>query len=131
MKRFLLLPLMFVVGFAMSAAAADPMVGLWKTPPDRKNLSSHIRVDPCGVALCGTVFKAFDPQGREVKTPNVGKLLFWDLKPSGGGAYGGGKVRVPLLNVTASAKAQLTGNSLRVTGCKAGVCDGQTWARLN
>jgi uncharacterized protein (DUF2147 family) len=116
---------------AAPALAADPAVGLWRTEPDRKNLVSHIKVEPCGPAICGSILRAFDAQGAEVTTPNIGKRLFWDLKPEGKGAYAGGTVFVPLLNVQAKASAQLTGNTFRVTGCKALVCDGQTWTRVD
>ncbi len=112
------------------AAQADPALGLWQTEPDRKNLTSHIEITQCGAALCGKVVKAFDASGQAVRTRNVGKRLFWDLKPQGGGRYGEGTVYVPLLDVTARAKAELNGNRLRVTGCKGPVCDGQTWKRV-
>ena len=125
----LLLPL--VLGSLAAPASADPMIGLWRTEPDRKNLTSHIRVEQCGPALCGTVAKALDAQGREVRTANVGKRLFWDLMPDGQGGYSKGTVWVPLLDVTARAKARLSGNTLRVTGCKGVVCDGQSWTRIN
>ncbi|WGW02222.1 DUF2147 domain-containing protein [Tropicibacter oceani] len=127
-------PFAFAAALALLAApafAADPAVGLWKTQPDRKNLTSHIQITACGPALCGKVIKAFDSKGQEVSTPNVGKPLFWDLKPAGAGRYDGGTVYVPLLNVTAKAKAELSGSTLRVTGCKGLVCDGQTWTRIN
>lgn len=130
MTRFRLLASVLFVGLA-APAFADPAVGLWRTEPDRKNLTSLVRIAPCGPALCGTVQSAFDSKGQEVRTANIGKRLFWDLKPGGGGAYSGGTVFVPLLNVQAQAKAQLTGDSLRVTGCKGVVCDGQTWRRVN
>lgn len=112
-------------------ALADPMEGTWRTEPDRKNLTSHISVTSCGNALCGTVAKALDASGQEVKTANVGKRLFWDLKPAGGGDYEDGTVWVPLLDVTARASARLSGNQLEVTGCKGPVCDGQVWTRVN
>lgn len=113
-----------------AALAADPATGLWRTEPDRKDLTSLIRVSECGEALCGTIEKAFNPQGEEVTTPNVGKRLFWDLKPQGDGAYADGTVYVPLMDVTATAKAELNGDRLEVTGCKGPVCDGQTWTRV-
>jgi len=125
----LIFPLL--LGGLATPGLADPAVGLWQTEPDRKNLTSHIRVQTCGSALCGTVSKAFDAQGREVTTANVGKRLFWDLKPQGGGTYTKGMVYVPLLDVTAQAKAQLSGDTLKVTGCKGIICDGQTWKRVN
>lgn len=123
--------LSILLGAFAAPALADPAVGLWRTEPDRKNLVSLIRIEPCGAALCGTVARAFDAKGREVETANVGKRLFWDLRPTGAGKYNGGTVEVPLLNVTAQAKATLSGDSLRVIGCKGPVCDGQTWKRVN
>jgi uncharacterized protein (DUF2147 family) len=113
-----------------SATAADSAVGLWKTEPDRKNLVSLIEVTACGAALCGQVMKAYDASGEEVKTANVGKRLFWELKPEGEGRYSGGTVYVPLLDVTARASATLKGQTLKVTGCKGPVCDGQVWTRV-
>ncbi len=130
MTRFRLIPLL-VLGTLAAPAFAEPALGIWRTEPDRKNLTSHVQIAPCGAALCGTVLRAYDAQGHEVKTANVGKRLFWDLKPGSGGTYDGGTVFVPLLNVKAQAKAKLSGNSLRVTGCKGPVCDGQTWTRVN
>lgn len=111
-------------------ATADPVVGLWKTEPDRKNLTSHIHIRQCGPNLCGKVVKAFDPSGTQVKTKNVGKELFWDVKPAGDGNYQDGTVVVPLLNVKATASMRLQGSKLQVTACKGAICDGQTWTRL-
>lgn len=113
-----------------SNAAADPAEGIWITPPDRKNLTSYIEVRRCGDALCGRVLRAYDPSGREVMTRNVGKELFWGLRPQGGGTYGDGTAIVPLLNVKAKATARLTGNRMTVTGCKGRICDSQVWSRL-
>ncbi|MBV2360442.1 DUF2147 domain-containing protein [Thalassococcus sp. CAU 1522] len=129
MKKLLCVAML--VAFPTAGLAGDPAIGTWKTEPDRKNLTSHIQVRACGAALCGKVLRAFDPSGKEVVTKNVGKELFWDLKPVGGGKYDGGTVYVPLLDVTAKAKATLSGNTFKVTGCKALVCDGQTWTRVN
>lgn len=110
-------------------AVSDPALGTWITAPDRKKLVSHIQVRSCGAALCGKILRAFDPSGREVKTKNIGKELFWDLKPSGGGKYDGGTAWVPLLNVKAAASATVRGNRMTVTGCKGGVCKDQVWHR--
>jgi uncharacterized protein (DUF2147 family) len=112
------------------AASADPAVGIWQTQPDRKDLTSQIDVKPCGAALCGTVLRAFDAKGREVRTANVGKRLFWDMQAQGNGAYSGGTVEVASMNLRAKATMQLQGNSLRVTGCKGPACFGQTWTRM-
>jgi len=112
------------------ALAADPAIGMWKTEPDRKDLTSHIEIRACGASLCGKIIEAFNPSGAKVMTKNIGKELFWDMKSNGGGKYDGGTVWVPLLNVKARATMDLVGNTLTVTGCKAIMCDGQTWTRL-
>ncbi len=112
-------------------AFADPILGVWKTEPDRKNLTSHIAVQQCGAKICGKVLRAFDASGREVKTKNVGRTLFWDMSAKGGGLYDGGTFDIPFLNVKVRAKMAMKGNTLTVRGCKAGVCDGQTWKRVS
>ncbi len=116
--------------FAMRVWAGDPAIGLWQTPPDRKDLISHIEVRECGGDLCGRIKVAFDSSGQQVVTPNIGKELFWDMSPIGDGSYAGGTVWVPLLNVRAQATMRLAGDQLHVRACKALVCDGQVWARV-
>lgn len=130
MTSRLSLTALFLACVLAGPALADPALGLWKTQPDRKNLISHIEIRKCGAALCGRVKAAFDASGKPVKTANVGRELFWDLKPRGNGRYDGGVVVVPLLEVTARASMVLNGNTLTVTGCKGPVCDGQTWTRV-
>lgn len=120
----------FWVLLGSAAMAADPVIGLWRTEPDRKMLTSHIEIRACSAKICGRVKDAFDIYGVSVKTRNVGRELFWDVEPLGGGRYGRGTVFVPLLNVQAKASLELKGDVLKVTGCKGLICDGQTWVRL-
>jgi len=113
------------------AAAADPVEGIWQTRPDDNGKIGHIRIQPCGPAYCGTLIQAFDAKGKPVASDNVGKRIVWDMKPQGGGAYGGGKVWSPDRNKTYNAKMQINGNSLSVSGCVLGICrNGGTWARV-
>ncbi len=112
-------------------AAADPIEGVWKTEPDRKNLISHIRITACGAKFCGKILSAYDSSGKEVQTPNVGKKLFWDVASEGGGKYGGGEFWVPLINVKAVPQMTLQGDRLQVKGCEHLVCAHQTWSRLS
>lgn len=127
-----ILTLGLTCGWALMAmpAAADPALGIWQTQPDRKDLTSHIAISACGAALCGTVLRAFDKEGRDIVTPNVGRRLFWDMQPRGDGHYDGGTVEIASMNLRARAKMKLQGDSLRVTGCKGPACFGQTWTRL-
>lgn len=117
----------------LSAAPAlsEPVVGIWKTEPDRKNLTSHIQIVECGEKVCGMIKEAFNAAGQKVMTPNIGKTLFWNLRPTGTGDYVDGTVWVPFMDVTARAKMTLNGDTLKVTGCKGIICDGQTWTRVN
>ena len=110
--------------------AADPIVGVWKTEPDRKNLISHIKITACGDKFCGRILSAYDSSGKEVQTPNIGKKLFWDLAGEGGGKYGGGEFWVPLINVDAVPQMTLQGDKLLVKGCEHEICAHQTWSRL-
>jgi len=126
MKFFFALFLVAAPAFAV----ADPVEGVWKTQPDRKDLVSHIQVSQCGTKICGTVLKAFDLSGKEVKTSKIGKHLFRDMEAAGGEKYGNGVVQVASLNMKARATMELNGNNLRVTGCKGPACYGQTWSRL-
>lgn len=120
------------LAFAATAAAADPVEGLWKTKPDDNGNFGHVQVVPCGPAFCGTLVKAFDGTGAEIDSPNVGKRIVWDMVAQGDGAYGDGKVWSPDRDKTYNAKMQLEGNGLSVSGCVLGICrDGGTWSRVN
>jgi len=77
------------------AAVADPVEGLWKTKPDDNGHYGHVEVKPCGSAYCGTLVRAFDAEGKEMASENIGKRIIWDMVPKGEGAYGDGKVWSP------------------------------------
>lgn len=129
MRHFLFSTVLATVSFA-TPALADPSLGLWMTEPDRKGQVAHIDVHRCGASLCGKVLRAFDISGKQVTTPNVGKLVFWDMKPTGSGKYEG-RAWVPAHNREYDAGMRLSGNQLRVRGCLGPVCQGQTWKRVN
>ncbi|MCL6285023.1 DUF2147 domain-containing protein [Ruegeria sp. 2012CJ41-6] len=116
--------------FATVAFAGDPIIGTWKTEPDRKDLISHIQITACGDKFCGKILSAYDKSGKEVQTKNIGKRLFWDVASEGGGKYGGGEFWVPLVNVEAVPTMVLDGDQLKVKGCSHHVCGHQTWSRL-
>jgi uncharacterized protein (DUF2147 family) len=119
------------LAFAATAAAADPVEGLWKTKPDDNGKFGHVQIVPCGPAFCGTLVKAFDSAGTEIDSPNVGKRIIWDMVAYGDGAYGDGKLYAPDRDKTYNSKMQLSGDGLAVSGCVFGICrDGGTWARV-
>ncbi len=112
-------------------AAADPIVGVWKTEPDRKKLISHIKISACGDKFCGQIQSAYDTSGKEVQTPNIDKKLFWDVAAEGGGKYGGGDFWIPMVNVDVVPQMTLDGDTLRVRGCDHAICGHQIWTRLS
>ena len=113
------------------SAFADPVEGLWKTKPDDNGNFGHIQIKPCGPAFCGTLVKSFDSAGKDMKSPNVGKRIIWDMMAKGDGAYADGKVWSPDRDKTYNSKMQLSGNGLAIKGCVLGICrDGGTWTRV-
>ena len=117
------------MGFAGTAMAADPAVGVWKTQPD-DGAYAHVKMTPCGSAVCGTIQRTFNASG-EYKSDNIGKQLVIDMKPNGSGKYAG-KVWRPSNNKIYIGKMTVAGNSLKLSGCVAGglLCSKQDWQRV-
>ena len=117
------------IGFAGTAMAADPAVGVWKTQPD-DGAYAHVKMTPCGGAICGTIQRTFNASG-EYKSENIGKQLVIDIKPDGSGKYAG-KVWRPSNNKIYIGKMTVAGNSLKLSGCVAGglLCSKQDWQRV-
>ena len=114
------------IGFAGTAMAADPAVGVWKTQPD-DGAYAHVKMTPCGGAICGTIQRTFNASG-EYKSENIGKQLVIDMKPDGSA----GKVWRPSNNKIYIGKMTVAGNSLKLSGCVAGglLCSKQDWQRV-
>ncbi|MGR1582912.1 DUF2147 domain-containing protein [Thalassobius sp. S69A] len=108
---------------------ADPLEGLWLTKPDAKGQVAHVRAEPCAGALCGTIIRAFDRSGAPVITPNVGRRIFWDVRPQPDGSYAG-TGWLPLRDLTFKARLRLAQNTLTVSGCIGPICQNQTWTRV-
>jgi uncharacterized protein (DUF2147 family) len=125
MKIWMAAAFVLVAGMAQ----ADPLEGMWKTAADDNGNSGLIEVVVCGDALCGTLIKAFDGSGAQIDSPNVGRKLIWDTRPTGDGGYRG-MVYSPDRDAEYKSKLQLSGDSLSVSGCRFGICrEGGVWAR--
>ncbi|MEW2913221.1 DUF2147 domain-containing protein [Leisingera sp. JC11] len=111
------------------AAAADPVLGVWKTQPDDGSYA-HIQMAKCGAAVCGKIARTFN-SGGEYQSPNLGKTLVIDMVPNGDGSYEG-KVWRPSNDKIYIGKMEVAGNSLALRGCVAGglICSKQTWSRV-
>jgi uncharacterized protein (DUF2147 family) len=113
------------------AALADPIEGTWQTESDSKSQFGHVEMRSCGGAFCGTLARAYNSAGRQINTPNVGRELVWDLRPSGSGNYSG-RILVPIMRSDFPVEMTVAGNTLRLRACNSlGVCRTRTWKRVN
>ena len=65
------------LGLMASAAAADPLQGTWRTAPDDNGNTGLVQVGPCAgdaALLCGQLVRAFDADGNQVDSANVGRM---------------------------------------------------------
>ncbi|WP_289040767.1 DUF2147 domain-containing protein [uncultured Aliiroseovarius sp.] len=126
MKR-MVMALALSVGMA-TPALADAVEGIWKTQVD-DGAYAHVTVSQCGTALCGVISRTFNASG-EYKSENIGKKLVWDMQPNGGGKYSGGKIWQPSTDKVYRSKMQMSGESLKVSGCVGPICKKQNWTRV-
>lgn len=113
------------------AALADPVEGTWQTRKDDNGNYGHVEIKPCGKAFCGVLVKAFNSEGKEIDSPNVGKRIVWDMVAYPDGLYDDGKIYSPDRDKTYNGDMTLSGNNLSVRGCVLGICrDGGTWKRV-
>lgn len=117
---------LLALGAAPLAAAPD---GLWLTGPDRHGNVAHVKASKCGTSLCGVIVDAYNKMGQKISSPNVGKRVFWDMRPEGDGTYKG-RAYVPALGRDYTAKMVPSGNRMLVKGCAGPICMDQTWTRL-
>lgn len=125
--------LALAISLFATAAAADAVEGLWKTKPDDNGKYGYVQISPCGDKLCGVLVKAFEADGTETQSPNIGKQIVWDMVANGDGSYGGGKVWAPDRDKTYNSKMSLSGDSLAVSGCVLGgmICRDSDWSRVS
>ena len=119
------------VGLGAAPASAEPALGTWATEPDRKGQIGHVQVRRCGKEYCGRIISAYAPDGKEVVTKNVGKDVFWAMKPQGAGNYGDGRIFVPIMGRDYSGTLSVSGSKLHIRGCNGVICRAQIWKRVN
>jgi uncharacterized protein (DUF2147 family) len=114
-----------------TAALADPVEGVWQTRKDDNGNYGHVEIKPCGPAFCGVLIKAFNGEGKEIDSPNIGRKIVWDMVAYPNGLYDDGKIYSPDRDKTYNGDMTLSGNNLSVRGCVLGICrDGGTWKRV-
>lgn len=115
-----------------SAALADPLEGVWQTETNAEGYA-HVRIAPCGAALCGTIISEFSTDGTQGEGGYGGKQIVHDMIPQGDGSYKG-SVTDPTKDRTYTGGMKLNGNtSVQLKGCVAGglFCAKQNWKRVN
>ena len=110
------------------AAQAQEIKGIWKTEATDQGYL-EVQIAPCGPALCGTILRARDLQGREQPYEHTGKQMIRDMAPTGANTWGNGQIWDPRNNRTFRSKMKLSGNQLAVSGCVLGICQAQNWQR--
>lgn len=112
-------------------ALADPSHGLWKTQPDDNGNFGHVQMQTCSNGrICGGLVAAFGPNGKPIPSDNIGRAIVWNMVPNDSGRYSDGKVYAPDRDKTYSAKMELRGTRLGVSGCVLGICRESIWTRV-
>ncbi|MEM8979619.1 MAG: DUF2147 domain-containing protein [Pseudomonadota bacterium] len=124
MKRLLTTATVFLA-LSGAAFAADPVAGVWKSEPSDEGAYIEVTIAECGPQVCGTISKVVNGDASI-----TGNRIIWDMDPKGKGKYRGGKVWAPDTDKTYRSKLDLSGNSLKVSGCVGPICRGQTWTRI-
>lgn len=123
-----------VSSFAGTAdAQTGQPTGVWRNPRN----TVHVRIQPCGRDMCGTVVWASaraQQKARAAGTPNlIGAQLFRRLQRQDAGSWQG-RVFVPDLQRTVPGRLRVRGpNAVEASGCVAGglICRSQTWTRVS
>jgi uncharacterized protein (DUF2147 family) len=125
---------------ATRAQAGGEATGVWLTQAG----DAKVRVSKCGGGICGVVVWLRDPidpaTGKpqvDDKNPNpalarrpiIGLPLFSGMHPAGPNKWSGQIYNADNGNSYASNISVAGPDSLRVEGCVAALCGGETWSR--
>ena len=101
-----------LIGTLGPASAAEPVVGTWRTAS-----GETASIAPCGDAFCISLTTG------KFKGRQIGRM-------SGTGAAYQGEITDPEADRTYAGRAEVSGASLKLTGCALKVfCKSQTWTK--
>lgn len=127
MKHFLTLAALLTAG----AVQAQDISGIWQTQRGDEGNFAHVKIEPCGNQVCGTIYATFDGNNQRTESAAVGERIIWDMTGDGAGSWSGGKIWAPDNDKTYSSKMSLQGADLKVSGCVAGIlCRSQIWRKV-
>lgn len=130
---------LFTAGAAL-AQSGEP-VGVWLTEKG----DARIKVSKCGGGICGVIVGLKDPIDPATGQPQIddknsnpalrtrpvmGISLFIGMRPSGSGKWSGQIYNADDGGTYVSHVSFAGGDELRVEGCVAMFCGGETWTRV-
>ena len=115
--------------FFAGASFADPVEGLWQTPPNDQGGFSYVQIAPCGDMMCGTVVKGFDSAGVEQAGGDVGKTIITAMTSAGEGSFTDGQLLAPSGDKTYWAAMTVDGDTLKVKVCPS-LCKTFGWSKV-
>lgn len=104
-----------LVALAPQAVAAEPPEGVWLTE-DRSVIVATGACEEGLDTLCGIIVGLQNDSYAPWADQLCGLPLVWDLKPEGGGRWGGGQVLNPSTEQTAPITAQITARTIALRG---------------
>ena len=120
-------------GAAVHAAGPAQPTGVWRNPRN----SVHVRIQPCGANMCGTVVWANARAQEKARAGGtarlVGTQLFREFRRESATSWAG-RVFVPDRGSSYSGTLRLVGtNQIVARGCLLGriLCRSQTWSRVS
>ena len=78
-----------------TATLADTVESVWPTKKDENGNHGHVKMKPCGPAVCGTLVTAFKAKGQSIDSPNIGRQILWDMVPYPDGLCDRGRIHSP------------------------------------
>lgn len=116
-----------VLSLLPSLLSAQSAVGTWQSHPNDEGIV-HVRIAPCGAALCGAIVKAVNLNGEsDPAHPYIGRRMIWDMMPDEANSWSGGKIWDPIRDRTFSSKMEVVGDTLNVSGCFFAICEHYAW----
>ena len=115
-------------------ASAEGIDGVWRTEDNDDGAHLEVTFGPCdsdATKVCGLITAAITREGLSVAYENVGKLMIRDMVSDDGRSFSGGTLWDPEKDKIVKSKLVVNGDDLRVIGCVAFICLGQTWVRLD
>jgi len=133
MFRFFWGAMALVVSTLAAAEGAQGVEGIWRTEDNDDGAHLQVTFGPCesdAAKTCGLITAAITKEGESVPYEAVGKLMIWDMVSDDGVSFSGGTLWDPEKDKTVKSKLEVKGDDLKVVGCVAFICLGQTWTRL-